>query len=171
MALISLSGVHASDWTFFEDDSTVAEGADALVSLNRLEAEAAALTAVAGRLAVEITGGADYQRLLPHIGLLGAVIIRFPKFSDGRGFSLAGRIRRDLGYQGEIRAVGDIIPDQALFLLRSGFDSAESADARAMAFEEVLARYPHYYQHTVNGDTSAAHQRHARHAAPLAAAS
>jgi phosphoadenosine phosphosulfate reductase len=57
--------------------------------------------------------------------LSGPVAFRFPVFGDGRGLSLARILRERHGYEGEVRAVGQLIPDLALFLLRSGFDTAE----------------------------------------------
>lgn len=77
----------------------------------------------------------------------GPVAIEFPKFSDGRGMSLARLMRDRHGYKGELRAVGHLIPDLAQFLLRSGFDTAEIADdASAATWNEVLNRIRHLYQ-------------------------
>jgi len=58
----------------------------------------------------------------------GPVGIRFNAFGDGRGISLAVLLRERHGYDGEVRAVGYLIPDLALFLLRSGSDTAEISD-------------------------------------------
>jgi len=52
-----------------------------------------------------------------------AVFIRFPVFSDGRGFSTARLLREKHGYRGEIRATGHFILDQIPYLLRVGFDA------------------------------------------------
>jgi phosphoadenosine phosphosulfate reductase len=52
-----------------------------------------------------------------------AVFIRFPVFSDGRGFSTARLLREKYGFKGEIRAVGHFILDQIPYLLRVGFDA------------------------------------------------
>ena len=54
-----------------------------------------------------------------------AIGIFFPAFTDGRGLSLAVLLRGRLGYQGEIRALGDINIDLLHYLKRCGFDSAE----------------------------------------------
>ena len=76
-----------------------------------------------------------------------AIAIRFPKFSDGRGFSLAHLLREKHLFAGELRAVGHLIPDQAVFLLRSGFDTAEVVDAAALdAWRAALARFSGNYQ-------------------------
>lgn len=51
------------------------------------------------------------------------VAIRFPVFADGRGFSNARLLRERYGFQGELRAVGNVIQDQLFFLKRCGFDA------------------------------------------------
>lgn len=50
------------------------------------------------------------------------IFIEFAGFNDGRGYSFAALLRRQ-GYQGELRAVGDIFKDVLNYLKRSGFDS------------------------------------------------
>jgi uncharacterized protein (DUF934 family) len=50
--------------------------------------------------------------------------LNFPKFTDGRAYSQAFLLRRRLGFQGELRATGDVLPDQLQLMQRSGFDSA-----------------------------------------------
>ena len=50
--------------------------------------------------------------------------LHFPKFSDGRAYSQAFLLRRRLGYQGELRATGDVLVDQVVQMQRCGFDSA-----------------------------------------------
>lgn len=54
---------------------------------------------------------------------LAVVAVRFPKFVDGRGYSIAWQLRRRLGYRGELRALGDVQRDQLYYLSRSGFDA------------------------------------------------
>lgn len=53
---------------------------------------------------------------------LAVIAIEFPKFRDGRGFTLARGLRQR-GYQGDIRAVGHFLPDQFLSLRSCGFSS------------------------------------------------
>ena len=75
------------------------------------------------------------------------VAIRFPTFGDGRGHSLAVLLRERHGFDGEIRAVGYLIPDLAPFLLRSGFDTAEITDANDVEiWKGALNRIRHLYQ-------------------------
>ena len=56
------------------------------------------------------------------------------KYTDGRGYTLAYRLRKQLGFRGELRAMGDILHDQLFYLRRVGFDTfavREDKDARA----------------------------------------
>ena len=71
----------------------------------------------------------------------------FPKFSDGRAFSQAFLLRRRLGFQGEIRATGDVLVDQLVQMQRTGFDSAVlRADQDMAAAQRQFDRYDAFYQ-------------------------
>ena len=114
--------------------------------------------------AVRIEPGDDARALLPHIGQLKLVEVNFPVFGDGRGYSSA-RILREAGYEGEIRAVGDVLVDQVAYMRRCGFDAFEpDQQLDADDVEAALARYPQVYQPTTDGHTPIWQQRHeARH--------
>jgi uncharacterized protein (DUF934 family) len=67
------------------------------------------------------------------------IAVDFHKFTDGRGYTLAYRLRKQHGYRGELRAMGDILQDQLFYLQRVGFDSfAVRADK---APQDVLAGF------------------------------
>ncbi len=51
--------------------------------------------------------------------------IKFETFKDGRPFTFVKKLRKDYGFKGEIRATGNILPDQYVFILRCGFDTVE----------------------------------------------
>ena len=51
------------------------------------------------------------------------IAIDFPKFTDGRGYSIAYNLRKRLGYTGELRAIGDVLRDQLFQMKRTGFDA------------------------------------------------
>ncbi len=77
---------------------------------------------------------------------LAVVAIHFPRFVDGRGYSIAYQLRRRLGFRGELRAVGDVQRDQLFYLSRSGFDAfllKEGRDAHAAlaALHDFAATY------------------------------
>lgn len=110
--------------------------------------------------AVRIEPGDDARDLLPFLDRLQLVEVNFPVFGDGRGYS-AARILREAGYQGELRAVGDVLVDQIAYMRRCGFDAfapdvpLEPADAEA-----AWNRYGDVYQPTVDGRRAIWAKRH-----------
>lgn len=96
--------------------------------------------------AVRVEPGDDARNLLPHLSRIRLVEVNFPAFTDGRGYS-AARILREAGYEGEMRAVGDVLIDQLAHMRRCGFDSfapdnsLDEADAKV-----AFGRWPEVYQ-------------------------
>jgi uncharacterized protein (DUF934 family) len=76
-----------------------------------------------GRSGVWLAADDDPAALAGDLDRLALVAVHFPKFSDGRGFSTARLLRERYGFKGELRAVGDVLRDQLLFLARCGFDA------------------------------------------------
>lgn len=78
------------------------------------------------------------------------IAIEFPEFKDGRGLSLGALLRSRYHFEGDLRAVGDVHPDLAYYLIRCGFSSFVLPDGRDV---EVALRgsrvYSHYYQGSV----------------------
>lgn len=96
--------------------------------------------------AVRIEAGDDARQLLPFLDRLKLVEVSFPRFRDGRGYSSA-QILRENGYNGELRAEGDVLVDQLLFMRRCGFDSfAPHAPMDPKVVEDTLARFDIFYQ-------------------------
>jgi len=79
-----------------------------------------------------------------------AVIIDFPVFSDGRGFTLARQLRQSLPAPHPIVAAGHIIPDQADFLHRSGFSHAMINPLAFAAWQTALGMVSARFQHMPN---------------------
>lgn len=57
------------------------------------------------------------------VDLFSVIAVDFPKFTDGRGYSIAYNLRARLGYGGELRAIGDVLRDQMFYMQRVGFDA------------------------------------------------
>jgi len=65
----------------------------------------------------------DPAALAAMLERLSLIAIRFPKFGDGRGYSIARLLRERYGYEGELRAVGDVGRDSLSYMEKSGFDA------------------------------------------------
>ena len=110
--------------------------------------------------AVRIEAGEDARELLPYLDRLSLVEVNFPAYGDGRGYS-AARILREAGYQGELRAVGDVLVDQINAMRRCGFDSFRPDKALDdAAVDRALNRYADVYQKTVDGRSPVWAKRH-----------
>lgn len=67
----------------------------------------------------------DLASLADRMTELTIAAVQFPRFTNGRGYSIARLLRGRYGYTGELRAIGDILRDQMFYLSRVGFDAFE----------------------------------------------
>lgn len=92
-------------------------------------------------VAVDLGPEADPDALAGRIDAVDMIRIAFPSFADGRGFTLARRLRL-MGYQGRLRAQGHVIAEQYSMARRAGFDEVEIDDdlARRQPEDQWLSR-------------------------------
>jgi phosphoadenylyl-sulfate reductase (thioredoxin) len=103
-------------------------------------------------LAVEMPGDTPFDTARDIAGRAKRIDIRFPKFRDGRGFSLGALLRERAQFKGELRAVGDVLPDQVFFLKRVGFDSiAPEGDISDEEWKQALNAFSVVYQPAPDG--------------------
>ncbi|MEM8771981.1 MAG: DUF934 domain-containing protein [Pseudomonadota bacterium] len=93
------------------------------------------------------------------------IILNFPAFKDGRAYSQARLLRDRFGYAGEIRARGDVLRDQLLFMRRCGFDAFEFAGANADEADAALEEFSFVYQSASDESAPVWRQRQSRAAA------
>ncbi len=127
-----------------DGEALPAEGA-VVVSSARLE-EARETNAL--DLGVALEPGEPVEDIVDHLPRLALVSLPFPAFTDGRSYSAARLLRERYGFEGEIRARGDILLDQIPFMLRCGFDTfvvSHEPTLRALA-EGRLPEVPLYLQ-------------------------
>lgn len=93
-----------------------------------------------------VDGEADIEQVCRHLEGASLIAIKFPAFADGRGLSLGALLRSRYGFEGELRAFGDILPDLAQYLHRSGFDAFAVEDRRAaeVAIASIGSISDHY---------------------------
>jgi len=112
-------------WSHIADEVAIPASGQVIVGLKRWREERDSLfkrkDPAGVRLQSDHTAG-DVADDLEH---LGVVALAFPVFKDGRAYSNARRLRERHGYTGEIRAIGNVLRDQYLFMLRCGFDALE----------------------------------------------
>ena len=115
----------------------------------KLIASSADAASADGQKTLQIANDADLAALAAENAFSGVdrIELQFPKFTDGRAFSQAVTLRRRYGFEGDIRATGDVLIDQLVQMHRSGFTSAVLAEGvDAAAAERQFARYSAFYQ-------------------------
>jgi uncharacterized protein (DUF934 family) len=103
-----------------------------LVSLARCERDAQRLRARPGQFGAWLPGDADPEAVADAIRELPVVAIEVAKFTDGRHYSLARLLRERYGYAGELRAFGDVQPDQLFYMRRCGYGSFELKPGKSL---------------------------------------
>jgi uncharacterized protein (DUF934 family) len=160
MQLVKNGKIAHDAFAHVADDAEIpAEGA-VLVSAARFFENAIALGARKDPIGVIWPNSRDIDELVPHLGKLAVVGLVFPSFRDGRAYSQARLLRERYGYKGELRATGQVLRDQFVFMLRVGFDAFEvKKDSDAEAFAATTKRYSVFYQPTGDGRITALHRR------------
>ena len=79
---------------------------------------------------VWVEGDAELEEIAPRLVEAPVVAVRFPVFADGRGLTFGKLLRGRYGYEGELRAFGEIVPDLCEYMHRCGFDAFVLADRR-----------------------------------------
>lgn len=163
MPLIRNRKIAADDFVVLGDDTPLPDEGAILVSAQRLLATPDLFAARRGPTGVSWPNDRRIAELAPHLGRLALVALSFPTFRDGRAYSQARQLREQHRFAGELRATGDVLRDQFLFLLRAGFDSLEvRKEADAEAFTHAASRYSIFYQPTGDGRSIATTARLAR---------
>jgi uncharacterized protein (DUF934 family) len=81
-----------------------------------------------------------------------AVVLQFPKWTDGRAYSQAFLLRARLGFGGEIRATGDVVVDMLPLLRRCGFDAVQLREGQSVqSAQSTLGQFPAHYQGDATG--------------------
>jgi uncharacterized protein (DUF934 family) len=119
-----------------------------IVPLSYWQASRDALTGArtAAQIGVWLAPDSEPADVVADLDAVALIAIDFPVFRDGRGYSIARLLRERYGYKGEIRAIGDVLRDQLLYMSRCGFDAfAVRADKdihdALRAFGELTIHY------------------------------
>ena len=146
--------VHVADGAALPDDGAI------LVPAARLLENPASVLDRKDKIGVIWPNNRDVDDLVPYLDRLAVVALVFPIFRDGRAYSQARLLRERFSFRGELRATGQVLRDQFVFMLRAGFDSFEvKKQSDAEAFAQTVKRYSVFYQPTGDGRLTALHRR------------
>ena len=140
----------AFDWeddcfTTLADEDEVPAG-DVIVSLKRFMADGEQLLSDR-KVGVLLEPTEAVEDLVYDLPRLAVVALAFPSHRDGRNLSAARLLRQRYGYKGELRAVGEVLREQAQHMVRCGIDAFVTADGSDPGvWERAVHRYRHVYQ-------------------------
>jgi len=147
-------------WAYVPDDAPLSPGGCITVSLGRFRSEHDLLLARNTDIGVRLEPADDPNELQDDLARLSLIEVSFPRYTDGRGYSQAQILRRRLGYEGELRAVGHVLRDQILYMHRSGFDAFETERADLPSVLEALKAFSAFYQPAADGTVPVFARRH-----------
>jgi uncharacterized protein (DUF934 family) len=148
-------------FTAVSDDAGIPQG-DVIISLTRFQSEGERLLSEGRLVGVRLESDEEVEALAYDLPRLAVVALAFPKFGDGRAYSYAKILRERYGFKGEVRAVGDVLREQAGFMVRCGFDAFEPADGSTLdQWERASHRFRHVYQRSLDGRVPAFVEREA----------
>ena len=160
MPLVKNGKVATDIFVHVADDAELPSDGAVLISAARFLENPEAISRRLGKTGVIWPNNRDVDDLVPHLDRLAVVALVFPTFRDGRAYSQARLLRERYNHRGELRATGQILRDQFVFMLRAGFDSFDvKKQADAEAFMQTAKRYSVFYQPTGDGRITALHRR------------
>jgi phosphoadenosine phosphosulfate reductase len=139
------NGVFASDpW----DQTLEGDARRCLLTLPEWQERHEAGQPLPSPLGLVLEPGVAVEELGDHVQHFDLIAIAFPKFTDGRGYSMAWLLRSRLGYKNELRAVGDVLFDEMQFMVRCGFDAFDVVDGDTMRLLQEGRRgaFDRFYQ-------------------------
>ena len=152
MKIIKDSAIVEDSWHYLPEPEATIPNGDVIVPFNYWLEHQAELTSHQGKIAVAIDGTVNTEDLEPYLEQFELIALIFPAFADGRSYSHARLLRDRYQFNGELRAVGDVLRDQLFYMLRCGIDSFALREDKD--FEDALNAFKEFsvkYQTSADG--------------------
>ena len=160
MPLLKNGRISEDSWHTVADAAALPSDGAVVASFARFKAEPDRLVGRNAALGLRLKNNDDVRALADHVGRIGLIVLEFPKYTDGRAYSQARILREELGYAGELRAAGNVLLDQLLFMQRCGFDAFEMTRPDAeLAWRKAVSAFDLFHQPTGDGRATILEQR------------
>ena len=161
MSLIKNGSFVENDWVIVGDEDTLPSDAPVLVSLTRWQAERETLMGRNTPIGVTLASSEAPEAIVDDLDRIQVIALQFPTFKDGRGYSYARLLRERYGFEGEIRASGEVLYDQWFAMSRCGVDAFEVPEGTTIeAFNDAMSEFSLVYQATDDGRQTVMQLRH-----------
>lgn len=147
MPLVKDKAIVEDEWTHIADGEDIPSDRAVIVSADRWLADRVSLVHRNGPIGVRLRNDQSPEELGEDLYRFGVVALEFPAFKDGRAYTQARLLRERYRFDGEVRAFGDVLRDQLLFMQRCGIDVFEiRKQADAEAFQNAINEISVFYQ-------------------------
>jgi uncharacterized protein (DUF934 family) len=148
MLLDKHGALRADSWRHLADDEAAADSQAVTISLKRWQAERERWSDRSAPLGLRLPNDAAPAVIGDALDSFALIVLSFPRFVDGRAYSQARLLRARFGFRGELRATGNVLRDQLLFMARCGFDTFEidAERARAEDWPRAFREFDLFYQ-------------------------
>jgi uncharacterized protein (DUF934 family) len=152
MLLVEDGNLSVDDWRHLADDEPVPGSGPVTVSFARWQIDEPTLRARDDKLGLRLPNTIAPQEIASDVARFSLIVLNFPKFTDGRAYSQARLLRERYGYKGELRAEGNVLRDQLLFMKRVGFNSFVVGE-RAIKedWAKAFSEFDIFYQEAPDG--------------------
>jgi uncharacterized protein (DUF934 family) len=162
MPLLKNGAVAADPWHRIVNGEALPAEGPVIVPFARWRAERDTLVGRNTPLGVRLSNADPIAELAPDLDRLEVIVLEFPKFTDGRAYSQARLLRERYGYRHELRATGNVLRDQLLFMQRCGFDAFEFAHEQPVqAWVSATNEFNVFDQPAADDRVPAMQRRHA----------
>lgn len=161
MPLVKAGKLAEETWNVVDPEAEQMPSGDRLlVSLAQWNEHKVELCKRGGAYGIRLASDEGPEAIVDDLKRFDVIALEFPAFTDGRAYSHARLLRERYGYEGEIRAVGDVCLEQLVFMHRSGFDAFEIASETAVEdWQTAFADIDVVYQPTGDGRETALQAR------------
>jgi phosphoadenosine phosphosulfate reductase len=148
MAIYKNGSFVADTWRKIDEGDAVPAAGQVIFTLDWWTQEQHVYDGSNVAIGLQIEPGTDLAAIAKDLPRFSLIAVNFPKFGDGRGYSLAHLLRERYNFTGELRAVGDVLLDQIQPMQRSGFDSFDITDTNTLRALEAghIPAVHHFYQ-------------------------
>jgi len=130
MPLMRNESFVADSYRLIADGEAIPSSGNIIVPLSRLEEAEGRLALGQGKLGIHVPNTVKPASLTHLFNEVALISVSFPTFNDGRGLSIARRLRRN-GFTGTLRATGPLISDQYAYAKACGFDEIDLPEGLA----------------------------------------
>ncbi len=131
MNIIKDKQIIEDTWIHIADSEKLTQG-NFTISISRWEQEKNQLKNLTESIGIRLCPADKVEGIANDLKYISLVAINFPVFTDGRSFSQARLLRSRYNYKGEIRAIGNFMPDQVFYLSRVGVNAFQLEDTKQL---------------------------------------